>query len=79
MGFAIEGHLYYRKVLVDIEQWHAEIGNFNGYIWEYLGNKYKIPKKVMLVRFGNCFHMATLGIVASLTFYNEQFNIFIGA
>ena len=44
-----------------------------------MGNKYKIPKKVIFVRFGSCCHMPKLGIDASLTFYNEPFNIFIGA
>ena len=42
-----------------------------------VGNKYKIPKKVIFVRFGNCCHMTTLGIDASLTFFIISNSIFL--
>ena len=42
-----------------------------------MGNKYKIPKTVIFVRFGNCCHMATLGIDASLTFFIMSDSIFL--
>ena len=42
-----------------------------------MGNICKILKKVIFVRFGNCYHMATLGIDASLSFFIMSDSVFL--
>ena len=42
-----------------------------------MGNICKILKQVIFVRFGNCYHMATLWMDASFTFFIMSDSVFL--
>ena len=42
-----------------------------------MGNRYKIPKKVISMRFGNCCHIAALGTDAYLTLFIMTNSMFL--